>query len=1088
MRARSTGVGGGADDVGSGAVAAEVDVRAYRGWVALDEEYRDGDGLHYSRAWYVDVDPASTVARWSGDYYYRFKASECQKSEVAGRGDGAADLQIDRYVATAQDAHGLAVGTEYLGFAAVGAQGEMIAPGVEWLCNDLEKPQPIELRETPPNALRAAVPWPRATEPPVSVSRAYSWTDSRGHLLGAVVCMSRETLDRDADGVPDAVGGPVIPLTRIDPVFGGPHGLRDLPRCLLGGGAPPTPQCADSSDNDFDGLIDLLDPGCASATDSSELGQDVCDNGTDDDGDGLADFAGLDRGCSAPADNDERAEVTVIVQGPGIVALPDAQHCIDRCTFAADGLEVQVVAMTFGGLGSAQPQQPMRTLERIDAFIRMTDCPAAIRANAAGVLVNCTFTTTADVTIEAQYDPVVAYAPRVLFEPGERHWPTSPSGFVAHSRLRWASQGDDSRLCKATNDKTDRTFRGRPAAAALAAGAFSHEFCWSARKNGGAPWERKRFDTNDLTAPSEDKRKAQAPWARWGFYLDLDNAYQRGDTPPNQSYGEYPNAPQVPYEFEHGKYVTYWFFSAKNHVSIARVNDYHEGDWEHIAVRLDTHNRATHIAYWQHYCQPSIKYRSLLLWADLQPELVEGTHPPVYVAKGAHASYPFPGETGLPCGDVQKGMLDSHQGSGVQWRTWQRGVSGFENAKMAPWYGYAGGWGSKTKQGAKRWPGPFSGPLGPGRTSRRRIRARPGVVPYADVQRRPPHAHPAAHLARPARALRLRRLRAAGARARGCAARMLIDDGSLPRDRRQLLGPGRRLAECDRARRRRAGALDRAGDVQLLGQAEHTRSTSRACSTITSPASCASHPTRFVGLGTLPLQAPDLAIARARALRARTRPAGRADRHARQRHEPRRRRRCSRFFEAAQRPRRRRLRAPVGHARRRAACRSTGCRGWSACRRRRALAICSLIFGGVLERLPRLRIALRARRRRVPRHASAASSTASTCRPDLCAVDTTSRRATTSPATTGRRASTSTRWSTTPTRCAYADRLIGADRIALGTRLPVPARRGRARRADRVAGARRRRPSGSCSAARRSSSSGLRRVPGVARDARASPS
>ena len=34
-----------------------------------------------------------------------------------------------------------------------------------------------------------------------------------------------------------------------------------------------------------------------------------------------------------------------------------------------------------------------------------------------------------------------------------------------------------------------------------------------------------------------------------------------------------------------------------------------------------------------------------------------------------------------------------------------------------------------------------------------------------------------------------------------------------------------------------------------------------------------------------------------------------------------------------------------------------------------SLAICSLIFGGVLERLPRLRVCFRPRRRGVPRHA-----------------------------------------------------------------------------------------------------------------------
>lgn len=67
------------------------------------------------------------------------------------------------------------------------------------------------------------------------------------------------------------------------------------------------PDCADGLDEDRDGLVDFpSDPGCASASDSSERGGTlVCDNGIDDDGDGLADFPG-DPGCASVADDSER--------------------------------------------------------------------------------------------------------------------------------------------------------------------------------------------------------------------------------------------------------------------------------------------------------------------------------------------------------------------------------------------------------------------------------------------------------------------------------------------------------------------------------------------------------------------------------------------------------------------------------------------------------------------------------------------------------------------------------------------------------------------------------------------------------------
>ena len=57
----------------------------------------------------------------------------------------------------------------------------------------------------------------------------------------------------------------------------------------------PVYQCADGIDNDGDGSIDMVDSGCASASDTSEFGDNECDDGIDNDGDGLTDAA--DQGC-----------------------------------------------------------------------------------------------------------------------------------------------------------------------------------------------------------------------------------------------------------------------------------------------------------------------------------------------------------------------------------------------------------------------------------------------------------------------------------------------------------------------------------------------------------------------------------------------------------------------------------------------------------------------------------------------------------------------------------------------------------------------------------------------------------------------
>ena len=68
--------------------------------------------------------------------------------------------------------------------------------------------------------------------------------------------------------------------------------------------------CSDALDNDRDGAIDALDPGCEGGADDDEADPDpespppACRNGLDDDGDGRTDFP-YDLGCAALGDDDE---------------------------------------------------------------------------------------------------------------------------------------------------------------------------------------------------------------------------------------------------------------------------------------------------------------------------------------------------------------------------------------------------------------------------------------------------------------------------------------------------------------------------------------------------------------------------------------------------------------------------------------------------------------------------------------------------------------------------------------------------------------------------------------------------------------
>ncbi len=68
---------------------------------------------------------------------------------------------------------------------------------------------------------------------------------------------------------------------------------------------PPSPACDDGIDNDGDGLVDFpLDLGCTSVTDTDEAGPYQCSDGLDNDGDLLFDFP-ADPGCVDALDNNE---------------------------------------------------------------------------------------------------------------------------------------------------------------------------------------------------------------------------------------------------------------------------------------------------------------------------------------------------------------------------------------------------------------------------------------------------------------------------------------------------------------------------------------------------------------------------------------------------------------------------------------------------------------------------------------------------------------------------------------------------------------------------------------------------------------
>ncbi|HXC50993.1 MAG TPA: chitobiase/beta-hexosaminidase C-terminal domain-containing protein [Candidatus Limnocylindrales bacterium] len=111
---------------------------------------------------------------------------------------------------------------------------------------------------------------------------ADSWfpeTDGPGHSLVVVDLDAERSAWSRADG------------WRASALIGGSPGTSELPLC------------SDGVDNDADGLADLSDPGCASASQDKE--DPACNNGSDDDDDGATDLS--DSQCASASDDDESA-------------------------------------------------------------------------------------------------------------------------------------------------------------------------------------------------------------------------------------------------------------------------------------------------------------------------------------------------------------------------------------------------------------------------------------------------------------------------------------------------------------------------------------------------------------------------------------------------------------------------------------------------------------------------------------------------------------------------------------------------------------------------------------------------------------
>lgn len=255
-------------------------------------------------------------------------------------------------------------------------------------------------------------------------------------------------------------------------------------------------------------------------------------------------------------------------------------------------------------------------------------------------------------------ETVERFAPEVRFHPEERYFPSSVEWFLERSELRLEVDGGKD---LAVLERGEAHAEVIPAAYA----------------------EGHRADSAD---PSR-------------FFLQISNGDFEEDTREGnlgsaKTYVHFRRAADGSDAYD----IQYWFFFPYSGPLMGGpAGGAHEGDWEHITVRIDEKlNRVHEVYYAAHDAEGRWMKPSELRFRDK-------THPVVYTARYGHASYPRPGlkaRAMLPADHTADG--------GAVWRTWNHvEIIADENGPRPEfaWVRYSGRWGEVGSL--------FSGPHGP---------------------------------------------------------------------------------------------------------------------------------------------------------------------------------------------------------------------------------------------------------------------------------------------------------------------------------------------------------------------------------------
>jgi hypothetical protein len=260
-------------------------------------------------------------------------------------------------------------------------------------------------------------------------------------------------------------------------------------------------------------------------------------------------------------------------------------------------------------------------------------------------------------------DAVVRFAPKLRLHPNDANMPCSVRWYLQHVRMRRHRQWWPDNQILALGDVTIRT----------------------------------------LVSQSSGGEESGMGTRRTAFFLEIageSHANARaGDLATAECYVHLRGAPH-----DQGIDIQYWFFYAYNSFGPG-----HEGDWEHVTVRLDSDLAAAKVFFASHASES--------VWRSVGTYRTdEWGHPVVYVAEGSHACYPVAGQQDR--GSWYSAELppdDFARGGGPSWDTWKAlKLVGERSAPVSDqeWLRYTGHWGEIGDVGTSKW---FvtSGPYGP---------------------------------------------------------------------------------------------------------------------------------------------------------------------------------------------------------------------------------------------------------------------------------------------------------------------------------------------------------------------------------------